>query len=98
MTQNDQAPVRRMVSGTAVVTRRAMIQNALLILAALAMAASLTGCGKKGRPLHPKGSDYPKKYPAPGEEKEQQGQAQPKQGVVKPGGFIYEYPNRPPAK
>lgn len=98
MTQNDQAPVRRMAPGTAAVTRRAMIRNGLLILAVLAMAAPLAGCGKKGRPLHPKDSDYPKKYPASEEGKEQEDQAQPKQGAVKPGGFIYEYPNRPPAK
>ena len=98
MTKNDQAPVRRMVSGTAAITRRAMIRNGLLILAVLALASPLAGCGKKGSPHHPAESEYPRKYPAPEKKKEQKGQAQPKQGTVGPGGIIYEYPNRPPSK
>jgi predicted small lipoprotein YifL len=87
-----------MVSGTAAMTRRAMIRNGLLILAVLALASPLAGCGKKGASRHPEESEYLRQYPAPEEKKEQEGQAQPKQGTVGPGGFIYEYPNRPPSK
>ncbi len=75
-----------------------MVRNGVLILAALAMAVPLAACGKKGSPNHPAGSEYPRKYPASEEKKEQKGQAQPKQGVVKPGGVEYTYPNRPPSK
>ena len=79
-------------------TKKKMVRNGVLILAALAMAAPLTACGKKALPEHPAESKYPTQYPAPEEKKEQKGQAQPKQGTVGPGGFIYEYPNRPPSK
>ena len=79
-------------------TKKKMVRNGMLILAALAMALPLSACGKKGSPHHPDESKYPTQYPAPEEKKEQEGQAQPKQGTVGPGGFIYEYPNRPPAK
>ena len=71
-----------------------------MILAALAMAAPLAACGKKGSPRHPKGTEL-RQYPAPEEkmgQKEQKEQTQPKEGAVGPGGFIYEYPNRPPSK
>lgn len=74
-----------------------MVRNGVLILAALAMALPLSACGKKGSPRHPEGTEF-RQYPAPEEEKEQEGQAQPKKGAVGPGGFIYEYPNRPPSK
>ncbi len=97
MTQTDQAPVRRMAPGTAAVTRRTMIRRGLMILAALAMAAPLAACGKKGSPRHPKGTEL-RQYPEPEEKKGQKEQTQPKEGAVGPGGFIYEYPNRPPAK
>lgn len=85
-------------------TKKMMVRNGVLILAALAMALPLSACGKKGSPHHPDESSYPTKYPAPEEKKEQQGQAQPqaqpqpKQGTVGPGGMIYEYPNQPPSK
>ena len=75
-----------------------MVRNGVLILVALAMALPLSACGKKGTPHHPAESDYPRQYPAPEEEKEKEDQTQPKQGTVGPGGFIYEYPNRPPSK
>ena len=75
-----------------------MVRNGVLILAALAMAVPLTACGKKGSPDHPAASKYPTQYPASEEKKEQKGQTQPRQGTVSPGGFIYEYPNRPPSK
>ena len=91
MTQNDQAAT----------IRRTMIRRGVLILAVLAMALPLSACGKKGSPEHPAESKYSRQYPAPEEkeeQQEQQDQALPKQGTVKPGGFIYEYPNRPPAK
>ena len=79
-------------------TKKKMVRNGVLILAALAMAAPLAACGKKALPEHPVESKYPTPYPAPEEKKELKGQTQPKQGVVKPGGFIYEYPNRPLSK
>jgi len=79
-------------------TKKKMVRNGVLILAALAMAAPLAACGKKAMPEHPAESKYPTPYPTLGEKKELKGQTQPKQGVVKPGGFIYEYPNRPPSK
>ena len=79
-------------------TEKKRVRNGVLILAALAMALPLSACGKKGSPHHPAESKYPTHYPAPEEEKEQEGQAQPKKGAVGPGGFIYEYPNRPPSK
>ncbi len=77
-----------------------MVRNGVLILAVLAMALPLSACGTNGAPHHPDESSYPTRYPAPEEKKEQEGQAQPKpeQGTVGPGGMIYEYPNRPPAK
>ncbi len=75
-----------------------MVRNGVMILVALAMAASLAACGKKALPQHPAESRYPHKYPASEEKKEQKGQTQPKQGVVKPGGVDYTYPNRPPSK
>ena len=79
-------------------TEKKMVRKGVLILAALAMALPLSACGKKGSPHHPADSEYPRKYPFPEEKKEQEGQAQPKQGTMGPGGFIYEYPNRPPSK
>ena len=79
-------------------TKKKMARNGVLILAALAMASPLAACGKKALPEHPAESKYPTLYPAFEEKKELKGQTQPKQGVVKPGGFIYEYPNRPPSK
>ena len=79
-------------------TKKKMARNGVLVLAALAMAAPLAACGKKALPKHPVESNYPTQYPSPEEKKGPKGQTQPKQGVVKPGGFIYEYPNRPPSK
>ena len=79
-------------------TKKMMVRNAVLILAALAMAASLSACGKKGLPQHPAESKYPRKYPTSEEKKEPRGQTQPKQGAVKPGGVEYTYPSRPPSK
>lgn len=79
-------------------TKKKMVRNGVLILAALAMAAPLAACGKKGSPEHPAGSKYPHLYPTSEEKKEQKAQTQPKQGVVKPGGVEYTYPNRPPSK
>ena len=79
-------------------TKKKMVRNGVLILAALAMAAPLAACGKKALPEHPAESKYPTPYPALEEKKEPKGQSQPKQGVVKPEDFIYEYPNRPPSK
>lgn len=79
-------------------TKKKMVRPGVLILAALVMAAPLAACGKKASPEHPAESEYPTPYPASEEKKELKGQTQPKQGVVKPGGFIYEYPNRPPSK
>ena len=79
-------------------TKKKMVRNGMLILVALAMAAPLAACGKKASPEYPAESKYPTSYPVPEEKKELKGQNQPKQGVVKPGGFIYEYPNRPPSK
>ena len=79
-------------------TKKKMVRNGVLILAALAMAAPLAACGKKALREHPAESKNPTLYPAPDEKKELKRQTQPKQGVVKPGGFIYEYPNRPPSK
>ncbi len=75
-----------------------MARNGVLILAALAMAASLAACGKKALPQHPAESKYPRIYPTSEEEKEPKGQTPPKHGVVKPGGVEYTYPNRPPSK
>ncbi|MEQ8710839.1 MAG: hypothetical protein RIC36_17795 [Rhodospirillales bacterium] len=35
----------------------------ILFLLTAGLAFGLAACGKKNAPLHPAGSDYPKKYP-----------------------------------
>tara|TARA_R110002110_G_scaffold125067_7_gene302716 strand:- start:10639 stop:10782 length:144 start_codon:yes stop_codon:yes gene_type:complete len=35
----------------------------ILSLLTVGLASGLSACGKKNAPLHPTGSDYPKKYP-----------------------------------
>jgi predicted small lipoprotein YifL len=90
MTQNNHAPVGR----------KGKVRLSLLILGVLVLAVPLSACGKKGWPNHPEDSKYPSVYPSLEKEKvkDKKGKTQPKQGTVGPGGMIYEYPNRPPAK
>ena len=55
-------------------TKKKMVRNGVLILAALAMAAPLAACGKKALPEHPAESKFPAPYPALEEKKEPKGQ------------------------
>lgn len=43
-------------------TRMTRALLALLLIGAL--AGGLAACGRKGKPEHPPGSDYPRSYPA----------------------------------
>jgi len=66
-------------------------------LLVLAVAASvLAACGVKSSPDHPADATYPRKYPAP--ETTPVPKAKSKDATVAPGGFPYDYPNRPPTR
>jgi predicted small lipoprotein YifL len=40
-----------------------MIRKITIMILVAAMAAPLAGCGRKGKPLPPEGSAYPRNYP-----------------------------------
>ncbi len=74
----------------------------LVLATVVAMALSVTACGKKASPVFPPGSNYPSQYPL-AEEKQKPAKPQSstgsgneyKGGAVSPQGFPLEYPNRP---
>lgn len=41
-----------------------MLRRLVVLLLIAVMASSVVGCGRKGAPEYPEGSDYPRKYPA----------------------------------
>ena len=41
-----------------------MTRRLLILALVLALAAPLAACGRKGAPMPPEGSEYPRKYPA----------------------------------
>lgn len=41
-----------------------MIRMLLVIALIVGLTASLGACGRKDKPEHPPGSDYPRQYPA----------------------------------
>ena len=41
-----------------------MIRKLLLVVLIVGLAASLDACGRKGKPEHPPGSDFPRQYPS----------------------------------
>lgn len=40
------------------------IKRIVLLLMVVALASPLGACGRKGKPEHPEGSDFPREYPA----------------------------------
>jgi hypothetical protein len=42
---------------------KSMIRKLLVIALIVGLAASLGACGRKDKPEHPPGSDYPRQYP-----------------------------------
>ncbi len=41
-----------------------MLRRLLILALVLALASPLVACGRKGAPVPPEGSEYPRKYPA----------------------------------
>jgi hypothetical protein len=41
-----------------------MIRKLMLIVLIIGLAASVGACGRKSKPEHPPGSDYPRQYPS----------------------------------
>ena len=41
-----------------------MLRRLLILALIVALTAPLAACGRKGAPVPPEGSEYPRKYPA----------------------------------